>query len=89
MMYNAYLANPNNSKYSVYLRQLCCHPQLADETKYALSNCKSLAEIETMMVSHYKNDMDIANQLVEDTKESINKTQNNTIPAWVSKKDST
>lgn len=60
MMYNAYLANPNNSKFSVYLRQLCCHPQLADETKLALSNCKTLVDIEKMMLSHYKKDVDVA-----------------------------
>ena len=54
MMYNAYLANPNNNEFSVYLRQLCCHPQLADETKNALSNCKTLKDIEKMMVSHFR-----------------------------------
>lgn len=54
MMYNAYLANPNNKEFSVYLRKLCCHPQLAEETKTALSNCKTLKDMEKMMVSHYR-----------------------------------
>jgi SNF2 family DNA or RNA helicase len=54
MMYNAYLANPNNDKYGIFLRQLCCHPKLAEETKLALSNCKTLEDIEKMMVNHYK-----------------------------------
>lgn len=58
MMYNAYLANPNNDKFSIFLRQLCCHPQLAQETKDALANCKTLADIEKMMVAHYKTSMD-------------------------------
>ena len=65
MMYNAHLANPNNNKFGIYLRQLCCHPQLADETKNSLSNCKSLQEIEKMMVSHYECDMNIAKNKVE------------------------
>ena len=60
MMYNAYLANPNNNKFGIFLRQLCCHPQLAQETKDALANCKTLEDVEKMMVSHYKTDMDYA-----------------------------
>ena len=54
MMYNAYLTDPNVDKFSVMMRQLCCHPNLADETKGILSNCKTLEDIEKMMVSHYK-----------------------------------
>jgi SNF2 family DNA or RNA helicase len=73
MMYNAYLANPNNLKFSVYLRQLCCHPQLADETKLALSNCKTLADIEKMMVSHYKTDMNMASKKVKKIERRIRK----------------
>ena len=65
MMYNAYLANPNNDKFSTYLRQLCCHPQLAEETKDALSNCKTLADIEKMMVSHYQIQVDEAQEKVD------------------------
>ncbi len=65
MMYNAYIANPNNDKFSVYLRQLCCHPQLADETKHALSNCKSLKDIEKMMVAHYQDDANKAQEKVD------------------------
>jgi hypothetical protein len=60
MMYNAYLANPNNDKFGIFLRQLCCHPQLAQETKDALANCKTLEDVEKMMVSHYKTDMEYA-----------------------------
>lgn len=54
-MYNAYLANSYHTSSDVYLRQLCCHPNLAEETKSALSNCKSLEDIEKMMLTHYKN----------------------------------
>lgn len=75
MMYNAYLANANNDKFDVYLRKLCCHPQLADETKMALSNCKTLKDIEKMMVSHYKNEMDIASEKVDKIKDRIQKVK--------------
>jgi SNF2 family DNA or RNA helicase len=71
MMYNAFLANPNNDKYSVYLRQLCCHPQLADETKLALSNCKTLKDIEKMMVAHYEQDVEKATGKVNSLQKRI------------------
>jgi SNF2 family DNA or RNA helicase len=54
MMYNAYLTDPNMNKFSVIIRQLCCHPKIADEIKGVLSNCKTLGDIEKSMVSHYK-----------------------------------
>ena len=73
MIYNAYLANPNNNKFSVYLRQLCCHPQLAEETKYALSNCKTLDDMEKMMVQHYKLQVDEAQEKVDIIQTRINK----------------
>lgn len=76
MMYNAHLADPNNNKFGVYLRQLCCHPQLADATKHALSNCKTLADIEKMMVSHYKDEMDNAVIACDKLKERIKKSEN-------------
>ena len=47
------------------LRQLCCHPQLADETKHALVNCKSLKDIEAIMLTHYKQEVVIHRQLLQ------------------------
>jgi SNF2 family DNA or RNA helicase len=74
-IYNAYLANPNNNKWSVYLRQLCCHPQLADETKLALSNCKTLKEIEMVMVGHYRKEMEEAQKNVDHMQNRIDKQE--------------
>lgn len=53
MMYNAYMANPNIDKFGVLIRQICCHPKLAEEIKTVASNCKSLEDIEKVMVKHY------------------------------------
>lgn len=78
-MYNAHIANPNNDKFGVYLRQLCCHPQLADETKYSLSNCKSLQDIEKMMVVHYKKNMDKAQDNVDKIVSRIEKVKDKII----------
>lgn len=65
MMYNAYAANPTIDKFGTLLRQLCCHPQIATEIKATLSNCKTLEDIEKMMVKHYEKDAKIANDKVK------------------------
>jgi SNF2 family DNA or RNA helicase len=77
MIYNAYLTDHNNSKYSVYLRQLCCHPQLAEETKEVLSNCKTLEDIENMMLTHYKLQVTSAEEIVDKFKKRIAKIKEN------------
>jgi SNF2 family DNA or RNA helicase len=58
MMYEAFASNNNLDKYDVKLRQICCHPQIVDELKYILENCKTLEEIESKMSLYYKNDAD-------------------------------
>lgn len=73
LMYDAYLQDHNNYKDDVYLRQLCCHPQLAEETKLLLSNCKTLDEIELLMIKHYEDDMLAAKKVVEGTQRQITK----------------
>jgi SNF2 family DNA or RNA helicase len=59
-MYNAYIADPNNDKFDKYLRQICCHYQIADETKHLLSNCKTLEEIRETMLTYFKKNVDVA-----------------------------
>lgn len=55
IMYNAKVANGSvHYKGNEYIRQLCCHPNISDETKDALGGCKSLEDIETSMKNHYK-----------------------------------
>jgi SNF2 family DNA or RNA helicase len=53
-MFSAFLANPNNRKDAVFLRQLCCYFKLADETKYSLSTCRTMKDVESAMINHYK-----------------------------------
>jgi SNF2 family DNA or RNA helicase len=57
MMYNAYAANNNVDKFSVTLRQLCCHPKIAEDIKTAVSECASLEQIENTMIKFYENEM--------------------------------
>jgi len=56
MMYNAYLANPTIDKRGILMRQLCCHPGIADDIKSSLSNCKTLEDIKNVMIKIYEND---------------------------------
>lgn len=72
MMYNSYIANPNNSKYDVYLRQLCCHPKLSDETKFALSACTSFEDIDRVMINTYRNKYENSLLVVKKIKKKIN-----------------
>jgi SNF2 family DNA or RNA helicase len=64
-IYSAYLANPNVSRFSVLVRQLCNDPRLADEIKTNISTCKTPEDIEKMMVKHYKSTADDALEKLE------------------------
>ena len=76
MIYNANLANLNTDKFSVLMRQICCHPNLAEETKSSLSNCKTLKDIEKMMVLHYKKVYENAMLKVQQSEERLVKLNN-------------
>jgi len=54
MMYNAYRTDPNVSKFSEILRQICCHPKIAEEIKGVLDKCQTLDDIQNKMVKHYE-----------------------------------
>ena len=71
MVYNAFLANPNIDKFDKLLRQLCCHPKIADQIKEILSECKTLEDIEKMMVLHYKKEAEDAKIYLENKKKSV------------------
>jgi SNF2 family DNA or RNA helicase len=73
MIYNAYLTDTSISK--VLLRQLCCHPQIADEIKGVLTNCKTLKDIENTMVSHYKTNATKSKIIVDFYENKIKKIQ--------------
>ena len=53
MIYKAYQLNEANNEDSVFLRQLCCHPNIAEETKDSLGECKTLEDMKRSMVDHY------------------------------------
>ena len=75
MMYNAYSIDPNINRDSVILRQLCCHPKIANEIKGVLNKCKTLEDIENTMVGHYKRQYILAERHVTKLEMYVAKTK--------------
>lgn len=62
-MYNSYLQN-NQNKYIDILIKLCCHCELFEGTKTLIKNCKTLDEIQKVMLDYNKNKLsDLQNQI--------------------------
>ena len=74
-MYNAYLSDPNIDRCSVIIRQICCHPKIADEIKGVLSNCKTLQILKNLWCRIYKYQYMQANNQVKKCELLIAKTE--------------
>ena len=48
----------------VYLRQLCCHPNISTETRYLLKNCKTLDEIHQVMTGYVRLKIDVIQEKI-------------------------
>lgn len=57
MIYNAFVADPTIDRFSTSIRQLCCHPKIANDIKLSISKCSTMDEIEKIMISHFKEKM--------------------------------
>ena len=63
MIYNAYLADPNNTVNDVFLRQLCCHPMISDKIRENISNkVESLEDIKNQIKKMYMSDYEKAEE---------------------------
>jgi hypothetical protein len=63
MIYNAYLADPNNNINDVFLRQLCCHPLISEKIRDNISNTvESLEDIKVQIKKMYFSDFDKAEE---------------------------
>jgi SNF2 family DNA or RNA helicase len=74
MMYNAY-RNDHSLVNNEILRQICCHPKIADDIKIILNECKTLKDIETSMVKHYEEQYILYKNKVDTYQKYIAKTQ--------------
>ena len=57
LLYNSYTTDTTIDRFSVLVRQLCCHPTIVNELKETISNCKTLDDIEKIMVDKFKKNM--------------------------------
>ena len=72
MIYNAYLADTNNSAYDIFLRQLCCHPMISDKLRENLSNkVESLSDIQKQIEKMYLADFYKADEHCKNSIERI------------------
>ena len=63
MIYNAYLADPNNTPYDIFLRQICCHPMISEKLRENLTNqVESLSDIQTQIKKMYFSEFDKADE---------------------------
>jgi hypothetical protein len=63
MIYNAYLADPNNTAYDVFLRQICCHPLISEKLRENLTNkVESLSDIQVQIKKMYFSEFDKADE---------------------------
>jgi len=74
MIYNAYLADPNNTPYDVFLRQICCHPMISEKLRENLSNTvESLSDIQTQIKKMYFLEFDKADEHYKNCLERIDR----------------
>ena len=77
MIYNAYLADPNNTAFDVFLRQLCCHPLLSEKIRENMSNkLESLSDMKDHIKKMYFKDFDKANENYNDCLKRIERIEN-------------
>lgn len=77
MIYNAYLADPNNTAYDIFLRQLCCHPLLSEKIRENMSNkLESLSDMKKHIQKMYFKDFDKANENYTDCIKRIERITN-------------
>jgi hypothetical protein len=76
MIYNAYLADPNNTAYDVFLRQICCHPMISEKIRDNLTNkVESLSDIQVQIKKMYFSEFDKADEHYQSCLERIKRIE--------------
>jgi rubrerythrin len=77
MIYNAYLVDPNNTPYDVFLRQICCHPMISEKLRDNLSNkVESLDDIRKQISNMYLTDFNKADEQYNACVDRISRIKN-------------
>jgi SNF2 family DNA or RNA helicase len=73
MIYNAHLSNTNNRDDDIFLRQICCHPLIAETVRNIISNnVTSLEDIQVVLKQMYFGEYEKALELYNKCLEKIN-----------------
>jgi hypothetical protein len=80
MIYNAYLADPNNTVNDIFLRQLCCHPLISEKIRENISNkVESLEDIQKHIKKMYMADFEKAEENYKVCLDRIDRIKNEMI----------
>jgi SNF2 family DNA or RNA helicase len=74
-MYDSYLQN-NYQKYTDILIKLCCHCELFEATKTLIKNCKTLDEIQEVLLNYNKNKLSELKNQINVLEKNIKNMQN-------------
>lgn len=72
-IYDSYLQGRN--KYSDIFIKLCCDPELIHDTRELVQNCKTLDEIQDVMLNHIKKHINKLNVSIKEQEENITRLQ--------------
>ena len=76
MIYNAYLADPNNATQDVFLRQICCHPLISEKLRENISaKVESLSDIQVEIKKMYFSEFDKAEEHYTNCMERIKRIE--------------
>lgn len=74
MIYNAYLADPNNNQYDVFIRQICCHPMISEKIRESVLNkVENLSDMKDIIKNMYFKDFDKSDENYQDLLTRISK----------------
>jgi SNF2 family DNA or RNA helicase len=77
MIYNAYIADPNNTQTDIFLRQICCHPTLSDKIRENItSTMNTLNDMKEHMKNMYFKDFDKSDENYNECIKRIDKLTN-------------
>lgn len=71
-MYDTHVSVHGSNWSDEYLRQICCHPNISDETKKILENCKTIEDIHKCMIKHHTDRVKMYETYIESYKNTIN-----------------
>jgi SNF2 family DNA or RNA helicase len=80
-LYDSYKQNVREKFYD-FLIKICCHPELYNDTREMVKNCKSLDEIQDVILKHNKNKIDALKLTITNSEHHIKTYESMLIGQW-------